>query len=100
MRHRLALALTLALAILASRALASGPDSPNPWDALIHRLAQDGYSEQDLRLRFSHPDIVYQPDAMGRKLKALYRTKFEPPKRSKNHRRSLSRRGRALCPTS
>jgi len=76
MRHKLAFVLTLALAVMVSQARASDQDL---WETLIAKLTRDGYPEQDLRHHFGHPDISYLPDAMGSKLKTLFKIKFEPP---------------------
>lgn len=46
------------------------------WEALIARLAADGFQEPDLRALFSRPNAAYDPSVMGAKMLELFRTKY------------------------
>jgi membrane-bound lytic murein transglycosylase B len=46
------------------------------WTPLIQRLAADQFEEKDMRLLFSHPGVMFDPDAMSTKLKELIRNRF------------------------
>ncbi len=50
------------------------------WDALVKRLAGDGFSEAWLHRQFDHPQLQFDPSIMAVKMKTLYKTKFGDPK--------------------
>lgn len=58
-----------------------------PFDGLMIRLAGDGYDPELILSLFAHPDVDYLPDAMGAKMRALYKRKYVPaPKRPESEK--------------
>ena len=48
------------------------------WEPLMTRLIGDGYSPDTLFSLFTRPEVRYDPDAMGKKIRHLYRRKYKP----------------------
>ena len=55
-------------------------ETPVPgWGPLIERLSKDGYDRSKMEALFAKPEVVFSPDPMASKLKALIKRKFEKP---------------------
>jgi membrane-bound lytic murein transglycosylase B len=54
-----------------------GPDPAWAW--LLEQLEADGLDKAALEALFSRPEVRFDPASMGKKLRALYKTKYLPP---------------------
>lgn len=98
---RLLPALCCALALLCQDAAASGPlevsfGLPNAgrasklldsatqegvdprFEPLLRRLTAEGYPSKPLQELYSRPEVHFDPDSMGKKMRVLYKTKYKP----------------------
>jgi membrane-bound lytic murein transglycosylase B len=57
--------------IITGPGLAAGAD----WTPLTERLTADGFSRQAVEALFARPEVLFEPDAMAGKLKALIRSR-------------------------
>lgn len=48
------------------------------FEALVARLAAEGYPMERLQELYSRPEVAYDPDSMGRKMRVLYKTQYKP----------------------
>ncbi len=54
------------------------PAKAEPFAALIDRMVGDGLDRKKLTAIFARPGVFYDPTFMGKKMRALYRTKYVP----------------------
>jgi membrane-bound lytic murein transglycosylase B len=59
------------LLIMIGPALSEAAD----WAPLVERLAADGFNRQATEVLFARPEVLFEPDAMAGKLKALIRSR-------------------------
>jgi membrane-bound lytic murein transglycosylase B len=62
---------TVCLLIMIGPALSEAAD----WTPLVERLAADGFNRQAAEALFARPEVLFEPDAMAGKLKALIRSR-------------------------
>jgi len=48
------------------------------FEALVQRLASEGYPLKRLTELYSRPEVFFDPDSMGKKMRVLYKTKYKP----------------------
>lgn len=75
---------TLILPLQPAQAAGKGTVPPR-WRPLAQRLVADGISNELVTALFSRSDVVYKSEYMGKKIRALYRIKYDqhkPPERA------------------
>ncbi len=64
------------------------------WKPVIKRLVADGFDPAQVRALFATPGLTFGPEYMGKKMRALYRTKYRPrlPKKAQTAKAKTKRR--------
>ncbi|WP_051286175.1 lytic murein transglycosylase [Megalodesulfovibrio gigas] len=98
------LALAVLLAVLACSqvrpalaATGGGAVGMDPiWKPLIRQLVDDGFDAHEVQRMFSTPGLVYGPEFMGKKMRALYASRYSPPQPAPKAQLDPRRRKRSI----